>query len=133
MLSQNSFQTIHHAFWMALIRRGLEESGFSRVAIETKAEQSRASSLRIPAVAYCQETPLRNEIETRDAGKLEPATDYVAFAIADRHGLGEVAAKIQAHVIALQLVARRLRFTDGPTSDRGPEAVEALRSSAYRF
>jgi hypothetical protein len=35
----------------------------------------------------------------QNAGKLESATDYVASAIADRHGRGEVAAKIQAHVI----------------------------------
>jgi len=39
------------------------------------------------------------KIEARDAGKLEAATDYVASAIADRHGSGEVAAKIQAHII----------------------------------
>jgi hypothetical protein len=51
------------------------------------------------AVAYCQGTVLRNEIEAREAGKLEAATDYVASAIADQHGHGEVAAKIQAHVI----------------------------------
>jgi len=35
--------------------------------------------------------------ETRE--KLESATDYVESAIADRHGSGEVAAKIQAHII----------------------------------
>ncbi|MDX8517359.1 class I SAM-dependent methyltransferase [Mesorhizobium dulcispinae] len=83
----------------ALIRRELEDAGFSRVVIETRAEQSRASSPRIPAVGYCQGSPLRNEIEARDAGKLEAATDYAASVIADRHGSGEVAAKIQAHVI----------------------------------
>jgi ubiquinone/menaquinone biosynthesis C-methylase UbiE len=83
----------------ALIRSELEDAGFSRVAVETRAEQSRASSPRIPAFAYCQGTPLRNEIEARDAGKLESATDYAASAIADKHGRGEVAAKIQAHVI----------------------------------
>ena len=66
----------------ALIRSELEEAGFSRVAIETRAEQSRASSPRIPAVAYCQGTVLRNEIEAREAGKLEAATDYAAAAIA---------------------------------------------------
>jgi ubiquinone/menaquinone biosynthesis C-methylase UbiE len=82
-----------------LIRRELTDAGFSRVEIETKAEQSRASSPRLPAVAYCQGTLLRNEIEARDAGKLEAATDYATSAIADRHGRGEVAAKIQAHVI----------------------------------
>jgi ubiquinone/menaquinone biosynthesis C-methylase UbiE len=82
-----------------LIRSELEDSGFSRVVIETRAEQSRAASPRVPAVAYCQGTLLRNEIEVRNAGKLEAATDYAASAIAHKHGSGEVAAKIQAHVI----------------------------------
>jgi ubiquinone/menaquinone biosynthesis C-methylase UbiE len=92
-------RTPHGYHDTALIRSELEEAGFSRVVIETRAEQSRASSPRLPAVAYCQGTLLRSEIEARDAGKLESATDYVASAIADRHGRGEVAAKIQAHVI----------------------------------
>jgi len=92
-------RTPHGYHDTALIRRELEQAGFSRVVIETIAAQSRASSPRIPATAYCQGTPLRNEIEARDAGKLEAATDYAASAIADRHGRGEVAAKIQAHII----------------------------------
>jgi hypothetical protein len=80
----------------------LEKAGFSRVAIETRAEQSRASSPRHPAVAYCQGTPLRNEIEARAADKLEAATDHAAATIANRHGSGEVVAKIQAHVIVAE-------------------------------
>ncbi len=92
-------RTPHGYYDTALIRSELEQAGFSRVVIETRAEQSRASAPRIAAVAYCQGTPLRKEIEARDAGKLEFATDWVASAIADRHGRGEVAAKIQAHVI----------------------------------
>jgi len=92
-------RTPHGYHDKALIRGELEEAGFSRVVIETKAEQSRASSPHIPAVAYCQGTPLRDEIEARDAGKLEAATDCAASAIADRHGSGTVAANIQAHVI----------------------------------
>jgi SAM-dependent methyltransferase len=83
----------------ALIRNELEAAGFSRVVIETRAEQSRASSPRVPAIAYCQGTVLRNEIEAREAGKVESATEYVASVIADRHGGGDIAAKIQAHVI----------------------------------
>jgi ubiquinone/menaquinone biosynthesis C-methylase UbiE len=82
-----------------LIRSELEQAGFSRVSIETRAEQSRAASARLPAVAYCQGTVLRNEIEAREVGKLEAATDYVASMIAGKHGRGEIAAKIQAHVI----------------------------------
>jgi ubiquinone/menaquinone biosynthesis C-methylase UbiE len=92
-------RTPHGYHDTALIRSELEEAGFSRVIIETRTEQSRASSPRLPAVAYCRGTLLRNEIEAREAGKLEVATDYVASAIADKHGSGEVAAKIQAHVI----------------------------------
>ena len=83
----------------ALIRSDFNQAGFSRVAIETIAEQSRAPSARIAAVAYCQGTPLRNEIDARDAQNLEFATDMVAAAIADRHGSGEIAAKISAHVV----------------------------------
>ncbi len=69
------------------------------MTIETKAEQSRASSPRVPAVAYCQGTPLRNEIEARAAGQLDAATACAEAALAKRHGNGAVAAKIQAHVI----------------------------------
>ena len=92
-------RTPHGYHDTALIRSELEKAGFSSVAIETRAEQSRAPSPRHPAVAYCQGTPLRNEIEARDADKLEAATDHAASMIANRHGSGAVAAKIQAHVI----------------------------------
>ncbi|MET3897595.1 ubiquinone/menaquinone biosynthesis C-methylase UbiE [Devosia sp. UYZn731] len=92
-------RTPHGYHDTALIRRELEDAGFAQVAIETRAEQSQASSPRIPAVAYCQGTVLRTEIEARDPGKLDAATDYVAAAIARRHGDGAVSAKIQAHVI----------------------------------
>jgi len=92
-------RTPHGYHDTALIRRELEDAGFSGVVIDTRAEQSRASSPRIPAAAYCQGTVLRNEIEAREAGRLESATDYAASVIADKHGSGEIAAKIQAHVI----------------------------------
>jgi ubiquinone/menaquinone biosynthesis C-methylase UbiE len=92
-------RTPHGYHDIALIRSELEKAGFSRAVIETKAEQSHASSPRHPAVAYCQGTPLRNEIEARDADKLQVATDYAASQIANKHGSGEVAAKIQAHII----------------------------------
>jgi SAM-dependent methyltransferase len=71
-------RTPHGYHDTALIRSELEDAGFSGVAIETKAEQSRASPPRLPAVAYCQGTLLRNEIEARDAGnwKLQPTTPH---------------------------------------------------------
>lgn len=92
-------RTPHGYHDTTLIRSELEDAGFSSVAIETRAEQSHAPSPRLPAVAYCQGTLLRNEIEAREAGKLEAATEYVTAALTDRHGSGEVAAKIQAHII----------------------------------
>ena len=92
-------RTPHGYHDKALIRRDLAVAGFSDVTIDTIAEQSRASSPRVPAVAYCQGTLLRNEIEARGAGRLASATDYAESVIADRHGSGEIAAKIQAHII----------------------------------
>ena len=60
---------------------------------------SRSPSARDAATAYCQGTPLRNEIEARDASLLQIATGRASQAIANRHGEGPVAGKIQAHVI----------------------------------
>ncbi|RFC68437.1 MULTISPECIES: class I SAM-dependent methyltransferase [Mesorhizobium] len=91
-------RTPHGYFDTGLIRSQLEEAGFSDVAIETKAEQSRAPLARIVATAFCQGTPIRNEIEAR-GGNLEAITDRVAATIAERRGSGEISAKMQAHVI----------------------------------
>ena len=60
-------RTPHGYHDTALIRSDLAKAGFSNVTIETRAEQSRAPSPRHVAVAYCQGTPLRNEIEARGA------------------------------------------------------------------
>lgn len=92
-------RTPHGYHDTALIRRELEQAGFSRIELETRSEQSRAPSARVPAVAYCQGTLLRNEIEARGGWTLDAATDRAAAAIAARHGTGAVAAKIQAHII----------------------------------
>jgi len=92
-------RTPHGYHDVALIRSDLAKAGFSNVTVETRTEESRAPSARHAATAYCQGTPLRNEIEARGPDKLEAATDHAAAAIADKHGSGEVAAKIQAHVI----------------------------------
>ena len=53
----------------------------------------------MPAIAYCQGTPLRNEIEARDASGLEDATQACGEALAQRFGNGPVEGRIQAHVI----------------------------------
>jgi SAM-dependent methyltransferase len=71
----------------------------SRPVVRVLPERSRASSPRVPAIAICQGTPLRSEIEARDAARLEEATDAAARAIAERFGGGEVDGRMQAIVI----------------------------------
>ena len=86
-----------------MIAQDLAKAGFSGPPlIETLAARSRAASSRIPAVAYCQGTPLRNEIEARDAAALAAATDLCAGALARRFGTGAVDGKIQAHIVTVE-------------------------------
>ena len=85
-----------------VIEQDLAKGGFTlRPKIDTIAARSRASSPRIPAIAYCQGTPLLNEIEARDARRLGEATDVATTAIAARFGRGAVDGKIQAHVVTI--------------------------------
>jgi SAM-dependent methyltransferase len=85
------------------IKRDLAKSGFAAApGITTVAARSRAASFPIPAIAYCQGTPLRNEIEARDASRLAEATGVAAEAIARRFGRGAVDGKIQAHVVSIE-------------------------------
>ncbi len=92
-------RTPHGYSDVARIRADVEAAGFSRVTIETIEEVSAAPSPRHPAIAYCQGTPLRNEIEVRDAGLLDHVTDRAAEAIEALFGSGGVAAKIKGHVV----------------------------------
>jgi SAM-dependent methyltransferase len=81
------------------LREELTMAGFAQVTIETLGDISRAASPRDPAIAYCQGTPLRNEIEARDPSGLEAATQACARALALRFGNGPVEGRIRAHVI----------------------------------
>jgi ubiquinone/menaquinone biosynthesis C-methylase UbiE len=92
-------RTPHGYHDKAVIRTDLERAGFRDISIETRAEISRAPSPDHVAIALCQGTPLRSEIEARDASKLQAATDIVAEAIRTRHGSGPIEGKIQAIVI----------------------------------
>jgi len=85
------------------IGRDLAKAGLTaRPEIETLAARSRAGSHGSPAIAYCQGTPLRNEIEARDASRLAEATEIAAEAIGVRFGRGYVDAKIQAHIVSVK-------------------------------
>lgn len=96
-------RTPHGYHDRATIAGDLARGGFARPAqITTITARSRATSPRAPAIAYCQGTPLRNEIEARDAARLEEATDAAAQAIARQFGPGAVDGKIQAHIVAIE-------------------------------
>jgi ubiquinone/menaquinone biosynthesis C-methylase UbiE len=92
-------RTPHGYHDTVLIRNDLAKAGFSHVIIETRAEESCGPSAHLVAVAYCQGTPLRNEIESRGAGKLEAATEHASAFLARKHGTGEITARMQAHVV----------------------------------
>jgi ubiquinone/menaquinone biosynthesis C-methylase UbiE len=91
-------RTPHGYHDIALIREELSRAGFADVEIETREEVSRAPSARAAATAYCQGTPLRNEIEARDPKGLENATRVTEQALAQRFGTGPVEGPIKAHV-----------------------------------
>jgi ubiquinone/menaquinone biosynthesis C-methylase UbiE len=95
-------RTPHGYCHLSNIERDLKHGGFSTSAHATTiAARSRAASPLIPAIAYCQGTPLRNEIEARDKTGLGQATDIAAEAIARRFGVGPVDGKIQAIIVAV--------------------------------
>ena len=91
---------IPHGYYdVERIRDELAAAGFSNVSVDAVDEKSRASSPRDPAMAYCQGTPLRNEIEAHDAPGLENATRHAAEALARRFGNGPIEGRIRAFVI----------------------------------
>lgn len=91
-------RTPHGYHDVTKIRDELEQAGFGHIDIVTRDQMSTAPAAREPAVAYCQGTPLRNEIEARDATRLDEVTNHAAARIAARYGDGPVSAKIQAHI-----------------------------------
>jgi SAM-dependent methyltransferase len=83
------------------IEADLAAAGFADAPeFSTVTECSRAPSARIPAMAYCQGTPLRSEIESRDASRLEEATALATAALERRFGTANLSGKIQAHVVS---------------------------------
>ena len=96
-------RTPHGYYDHGTIMQDLANGGFTGPPeIITLAARSRAASCQIPAIAYCQGTPLRNEIEARDASRLGEATETAAAAIGRRFGRAAVDGKIQAHIITIE-------------------------------
>ena len=95
-------RTPHGYHDLSIIEQDVSKGGFvAPPEIATLAARSRAESPRIPALAFCHGTPLRNEIETRGTRALGEAVDAATEFIARRFGRGTVDGKIQAHVVTV--------------------------------
>jgi SAM-dependent methyltransferase len=80
----------------------LRAGGFASPAqIESHEGRSRAASCRLPAIGFCQGTPMRNEIEKRGPSQLEVATSAAAEAIAERFGPSDIDAKMRAYIVTV--------------------------------
>lgn len=96
-------RTPHGYYDHERIAGDLAAAGFATPPrITTVAARSRAASARQVAIAYCQGTPMRNEIEVRDAARLVEATEAAAAAIERRFGTQAVEGKIQALVVVVE-------------------------------
>jgi SAM-dependent methyltransferase len=92
----------HGYFDYDWIRRDLAAGGFRRPAtLEAVDAESRAAAPRIPAVGFCQGTPMRHEIEARPGASIAAATDAAERALARRFGAGAITGQIRAHVVSV--------------------------------
>jgi len=81
------------------IEREVRAAGFEDCSMIRRDDVSRASGPEVPSVAYVQGTPLRNELQARDAEGLSRATEVAAEAIRARFGDGPVEGRISALVV----------------------------------
>jgi ubiquinone/menaquinone biosynthesis C-methylase UbiE len=93
-------RTPHGYHEVQVIREELNAAGFTEISVDAMEDKSKAASPREAAIAYCQGTPLRNEIAARDAALLDQATRQAADALAFRFGNGPIEGRIRAFVIS---------------------------------
>ncbi|MFO1130966.1 MAG: class I SAM-dependent methyltransferase [Hyphomicrobiales bacterium] len=91
------FRRMPHGYHdVAVITATLASAGFGTVHSERLTLPCRAPSAQHVAVAMCQGTPLRPEIEQRAPGRLDEVTDKVATALGQSFGKGPVATTMRA-------------------------------------
>jgi ubiquinone/menaquinone biosynthesis C-methylase UbiE len=86
-------------FDAAVIRAELQATGFQRIEIDTVELASQAASAEHVAIGLCQGTPLRGEIEARDAEGLTAATASATSALKARFGAGPFENRMSALVV----------------------------------
>jgi SAM-dependent methyltransferase len=87
-----------------LIRRDLIAGSFRHSPdIVSVAAPSYADAPRLVAIAFCQATPMRAELEALGREALDAATAFAEQAIAEAYGDGPVIGRIRAHVIEVRV------------------------------
>jgi SAM-dependent methyltransferase len=84
----------------AEIEADARAAGFTKCELLQLDNISVAPTPDVPAIAYCQGTPLRNEIEAREPGGLQRATVVSTEAIRARYGPGPVEGRISAVIVS---------------------------------
>jgi SAM-dependent methyltransferase len=97
-------QRVPHGYHdVEAIAADLAAGGFTRTPeFATLTKTSHAASPRIPAVGFCQGTPLRNEIEERGRGRLAEATEAAMEEVALHFGPGPIEGRMQAIVVSVK-------------------------------
>ena len=93
-------RTPHGYFDHEQIRADLLAAGFpNEITIDVREARSRSETCMIPAIAFCQGTPLRNEIDRRDPGMLAHATEVASAALAAAFGETDLDGLIRGFVV----------------------------------
>ena len=92
----------HGYFDRELIRQDLRAAGFTATPnFETVTRRSHGVSARNVAVAFCEGTPMRNELEARRI-PLDAASDAATEALTNAFGRDAIEGKIQAIVVTVR-------------------------------
>ena len=109
--AESVFPTIRRDSWRVphgycdttRIRDDLAAGGFAnRADIESVELRSVAKSPRFPSLGFCHGTPLRSEIEARDASRLGDVVDAATDTIARRFGAEAVDGRMRANVVTMR-------------------------------
>ncbi|WP_407543190.1 class I SAM-dependent methyltransferase (plasmid) [Deinococcus radiomollis] len=88
---------------ISVIQADLALAGFTRPpSVTTVTARSRADAPHLPAVALCQGTPMRNELEAQGPDVLQIATERASAAMAARFGTGAVEGQLQALIVVTE-------------------------------
>lgn len=93
-------RTPHGYFSLDRLYEDVAAAGLADFTASVVSHTGRAGSVRDLAIAFCQGTPLRGEIEVRAPGRLDEVTEAVMPALLDRFGSGPIEGRLRAIVVS---------------------------------